>query len=317
MPGGGGRVTRSMPTGVVIAPDPDADNLVDAFIAEAKRAYASGVGQVWLGQLFTSDSLALSALIGAAVPGLGIGTFAIPINPRHPLIIASLAQTAQAAAHGNFSLGLALGGHGPEQRAFGISAANTLQRLRDHLSVLRSVVDTGVVDYHGDQITAAPDLPVQVAGGTPFPIYVAAMGPKALRVTGELADGTLPFLAGPRTIAEFIKPTIDRSAADAGRPAPRIIAAVPVLVSDDVDAARRVAAERLSFYESIPSYQKVIAREGVDSVVDLAGIGSAEQVTERLHAYLAAGATEVVLSPLRTEQADLEAIWDVARTIDA
>jgi alkanesulfonate monooxygenase SsuD/methylene tetrahydromethanopterin reductase-like flavin-dependent oxidoreductase (luciferase family) len=78
-----------------------------------------------------------------------------------------------------------------------------------------------------------------------------------------------------------------------------------------------VAAERLNFYESIPSYRKVIAREGVDTVVDLAGIGSAEQVAERLRAYLAAGATDVVLSPLRTEQADLEALWAVARNIDA
>ena len=64
-----------------------------------------------------------------------------------------------------------------------------------------------------------------------MPVYVAAMGPKALRVTGELADGTLPYLAGPRTIEQFIEPTIARAAADAGRPSPRIIAFVPVLVT--------------------------------------------------------------------------------------
>lgn len=89
------------------------------------------------------------------------------------------------------------------------------------------------------------------------------MGPKALAVTGELAGGTVPFLAGPRTIAEFIEPTIARasesflcpisSAAEAGRPKPRIIPAVPVLVSDDVAAARDHAAQRLAFYETIPS----------------------------------------------------------------
>ena len=105
------------------------------------------------------------------------------------------------------------------------------------------------------------------------------MGPKALRVTGELADGTLPYLAGPRTIAEFIEPTIAKAAADAGRPKPKIIAAVPVLVSDDLEAARNFAADQLSFYETIPSYQKVIAREGVASAADLAAIGSAESVT--------------------------------------
>ena len=75
-----------------------------------------GVRQVWLAQQFDHDAIALAALVGAAVPGLGVGTSVVPINPRHPLIVASLAQTAQAAAHGNFSLGLGLGAHEPERR---------------------------------------------------------------------------------------------------------------------------------------------------------------------------------------------------------
>ncbi len=57
-------------------------------------------------------------------------------------------------------------------------------------------------------------------GRYPLPVYVAAMGPKALRVAGELADGTLPYLAGPRTIAEFIEPTIARAGRGVGRPNP-------------------------------------------------------------------------------------------------
>jgi alkanesulfonate monooxygenase SsuD/methylene tetrahydromethanopterin reductase-like flavin-dependent oxidoreductase (luciferase family) len=139
------------------------------------------------------------------------------------------------------------------------------------------------------------------------------MGPKALQVTGELADGTLPNLAGPRTIAELIEPTIAKAAADAGRPKPRIIAMVPALVSEDVDAARNFAAEQLSFYETIPSYQKVIAREGIDSVADLAAIGSVEAVSRKLRSYLDAGATDVVLSALdRADAAVAEELWAVA-----
>jgi alkanesulfonate monooxygenase SsuD/methylene tetrahydromethanopterin reductase-like flavin-dependent oxidoreductase (luciferase family) len=88
-----------------------------------------------------------------------------------------------------------------------------------------------------------------------------------------------------------------------------------VLVSDDVDAARGVAAEQLSVYETIPSYQKVIAREGVASVADLAAVGSAESVTRRLRSYVEAGATDVVLSPLdRSGSADHDALWAVAAT---
>jgi F420-dependent oxidoreductase-like protein len=240
----------------------------------------------------------------------------VPVNPRHPLIVASLAQTAQAAAHGNFSLGLGLGAHEPERVAFGTSWPNTIRRLREHLTILRSVFDNGAVDFHGEELSANPGWPVTVSGGTPVPVYVAAMGPKALQVTGELADGTLPYLAGPRTIAEFIEPALAKAAADAGRPKPRIIAAVPVLVSDDGDDVRAFAAQQLSFYEAIPSYQKVIAREGVASATDLAAIGPAESVVRQLKRYLDAGATDVVLSPLERADARVaEKIWAVAASL--
>ena len=124
-----------------------------------------------------------------------------------------------------------------------------------------------------------------LAGGVPYPIYVAAMGPRALQVTGELADGTLPHLAGPRTIEEFIAPTITKVAAEAGRPRPRIIAMVPVAVTDDVDAARDEAAGKLAFYDTVRSYRAVMDREGVAGAADLAVIGSAaigEQKVARL-----------------------------------
>ena len=305
-----------MPTGIMLSARSNAANVVDDVVSQARRAHELGVRQVWLAQQFDHEAITLAALVGAAVPRLGVGTSVVPINPRHPLIMASLAQTAQAAAHGNFSLGLGLGAHEPERQAFGASWPNTIRRLREHLTVLRSVFDNGAVDFHGDEFTASPGWPVVVAGGTPVPIYVAAMGPKALRLTGELADGTLPYLAGPRTIAEFIEPTIAKAAADAGRPKPRIIAAVPVLVTEDVDAGRNIAAQHLSFYETIPSYRRVIAREGVDSVAELAAVGPSESVARQLKTYLDAGATDVVLSPIdRSGSADTESLWAVAAAL--
>ena len=271
-----------MPIGIVLFPNPQAGNVVDDVVAQATRAHDLGLRQVWLGQQHDHDAIALAALVGAVVPGLGVGTSVVPINPRHPLIVASQAQTAQAASHGNFSLGLGLGAHAPERQAFRTSWPNTITRLREHLTVLRSIFDTGAVDFSGNEISAHPGWPVRVAGGTPVPVFVAAMGPKALQVTGELADGTMPYLAGPRTIAEFIEPAIAKSGAEAGRPKPRIIAHVPAVISDDVDVAKDFAAEQLSFYEAIPSYQKVIAREGVGGAADLAAMGAAESVRRQL-----------------------------------
>lgn len=300
-----------MPTGIVLRVNPDAGNVVDDAIAQARRAHEVGVRQVWLAQQFDIDAITLSAVIGAAVPGLGVGTSVVPINPRHPLLVASAAQTAQAASHGHFSLGLGLGAHHPERRAFGTDWPKPVQRLREHLTVLRAVFDDGAVDFQGQQFSAAPQWPVRVGGGAGIPVYVAAMGPAALQVTGELADGTMPYLAGPRTLGEFIVPTINAAAKAAGRAQPRVIAMVPALVSDDATSARELAAERLEFYQSIPSYQKVIAREGLANVADLAAVGPAAQVRAQLQAYRDAGATDLVLSPLRAEQTDLEALWAV------
>ncbi|OBI57609.1 LLM class F420-dependent oxidoreductase [Mycobacterium sp. E787] len=305
-----------MTTGIIITARQDAENLVDDVIGQARRAYELGVRQIWLAQQAHYDAIALAGLIGAAVPGLGVGTSVVPINPRHPLIVASLAQTAQAASHGNFSLGLGLGARAIERQTFGTDWSNTIQRLREHLTILRAVFDTGSVDVHGAELSASPAFPVAVAGGTPVPVYVAAMGPKALRVTGELADGTLPYLAGPRTIAEFIAPAIAKAAADAGRPSPRIIAAVPVLLSDDADTARATAGEQLSFYQTIPSYRNVIAREGVANITELAAIGTRESVLRQLRRYLDAGATDVVISPVdRSESVDREALWSLTASL--
>ena len=303
-----------MPLGTVLFANHGVDNAVDDVVSQARRAHQLGVGHVWVAQQFDHDAITLAALIGAAVPGLGVGTSVVPFNPRHPLTLASQAQTAQAAAHGNFSLGLGLGAHDIERTSFGISSSHTIARLREYLTILRSVFASGTVDFHGEEFTASPSWPVALAGGTPVPVYVAAMGPKALGVTGELADGTLPYLAGPRTIAEFIEPTIAKAAADAGRPRPRIIAFVPAQLSDDVEAARASAEEQLAFYATIPSYQNVIAREGIDNVADLAAIGDADAIIRKVQSYLDAGATDVVFSPLDRARPD-EALWRLAGSL--
>jgi F420-dependent oxidoreductase-like protein len=301
-----------MATGVVVRPDPAAANAVEDPVSQASGAFHRGVRHVWLGRRFDVDALTLAAVIAHAVPGLDVGTAIVPINPRHPLLVASAAQTAQAAARGNFSLGIGLGGNELEQRAFGIPAGKQVARLREYLTVLRSIVDDGAVDFQSQELAARPPLSPVVAGGRPFPVYVAAMGPCALQVAGELAGGNLTYLAGPRTIEEFIAPTIAQAAADSGRPSPRIIASVPVAVTKNSETARAEATKSLSFYDQFPSYQAIMAREGVAHAADLAVIGNPDTVIGQLLRYRAAGATDLVLSPFQTELSALQLLWAVA-----
>ncbi len=303
-----------MSAGVLIPADRTAANLVDDALAKARAAADAGIKQLWVAQQLDFDAIGLAALVGAANPVVEVGTSVVPINPRHPLVLAASAQTAQAATHGRFTLGLGLGVAFLEESTFGLPWRHTVARLSEYLTILNAVRDDRTVDFHGEHLTAVDPqvLPVALAGATPFPILVAAMGPKALRVTGELADGTIVANTGPRTIEDFIVPTITEAADGAGRSAPRVVAMVSLAVSDDVEAARAEFAPQLALYDSIPSYQKTLAREGVSASIDLAVLGSEESVARRLRTYLAAGATELVLMPLQSTPEELERIYAVA-----
>jgi alkanesulfonate monooxygenase SsuD/methylene tetrahydromethanopterin reductase-like flavin-dependent oxidoreductase (luciferase family) len=122
-----------MTTGITIRPDPAAANAVDDAVSQASAASCRGVRQVWFSQRFDVDALTPAAVFAGSVLGLGVGTAIVPINPRHPLLVASAAPTAQAAGHGHFSLGIGLGGNALEQSAFGIPARNEIARLREYL----------------------------------------------------------------------------------------------------------------------------------------------------------------------------------------
>ncbi|MET8796156.1 TIGR03564 family F420-dependent LLM class oxidoreductase [Nocardia sp. NPDC004568] len=220
----------------------------------------------------------------------------VPINPRHPLVVASQAQTAHAASHRRFTLGLGLGARDLEEPAFGIRTERPIRRLREYLTVLRSVLTTGTVDFTGETVSAAPPLPAAVAGGDRPDIVVAAMGPQAVAVAGELADGIVPFLAGPRTLGGDIVPRAEGAARAAGRPGPRVIAGVAVVVTDRPERVRTRAGEQMAFYDRIPSYRRVLEREGVATAAELAVIGTAAEVEAQLRRYAEAGATELLVT---------------------
>jgi F420-dependent oxidoreductase-like protein len=241
------------------------------------------------------------------VPVLAGGSSVVPIFARHPILVASQAQTTQAATGGRYTLGLGLGAEAFVEPVFGVPYELPIRRLREFLTVLRTIVDTGAADFVGETIVARTPMPATVPGGALLPVIVAAMGPKALRVTGELADGTLPFLAGPKALADHIVPAI--TAASAGRPAPRVVAAVPGVVTADVDRAREAAATQTAFYNRVPSYRRVIELSGASTAAELVIIGDEETVAAEVRRYFDAGATEVVLT-----QTDLTTDEDRLRT---
>ncbi|MER5898366.1 LLM class F420-dependent oxidoreductase [Streptomyces sp. NPDC001876] len=288
-------------------------NQIDATVRLAAEAAAAGLRSAWFGQTFGADSPQLAAIVGREVPALQVGTSAIPVFGRHPLLVSSQAQTAQAATHGRYHLGLALGTKLLTETGFGIPYERPIARLREFLTALRQLTDTGNADFHGELLTATTPFPARVPGAEAgVPILVAAMGPQALRVSGQLADGILPYLAGPRALSEHIVPAVTAAAEAAGRPAPRIVALVYGVVTDDADAVRAKAAEQLAFYEQFPSYARAIELSGGKRAADVAVIGDERTVADEVRRYRDAGATEVVFSGTDIAgDADRRRTWDL------
>ena len=294
----------------------DTKNVVDELVIQAGEAIGAGLSSVWFSQLFEHDAITLAALAGRELPEIEVGTAVVPLYPRHPLLLASQAQTAQAATGGRFTLGVGLGVRSLLEPAYGFEYPPPILYLREALTVLRQVLVGERPDFDGETLTACPPLPTAVAGGGDIPLIVAAMGPQALRVAGELADGTLTYLAGPRALSTHIVPILTRAAASAGRPAPRVIAAVPAVVTDDVETVRQIMAVHLGFYGSIPSYRRMLDLESVSHPVELALIGSEQEVESGIRRYFDAGATDVVLiqSGVRSSRERLRT-WQLAGSV--
>ncbi len=139
--------------------------------------------------------------------------------------------------------------------------------------------------------------PIDITDLGSTPVMLAALGPAMLRIAGERTDGTILWLADERAISSHIAPAINSAAEAAGRPAPRIVAGVPVCLcrEDEVDVAVNRANRVLSESDVSPNYQKLLDRGDARSVGDILAAGSEVSIAKRLHAFADAGATDVSL----------------------
>jgi hypothetical protein len=116
-----------------------------------------------------------------------------------------------------------------------------------------------------------------------------------LRVAGEHASGTILWLADERAVGEHIVPRITKAAAGAGRPAPRVVAGVPIALcpNDEVDAARDWANRVLGHSEYCENYQRLLDRGDAKNEGDILAAGDESAVLRRLRAFRDAGTTDL------------------------
>ncbi len=266
------------------------DGTLDDVAAEAASAERDGFASYWAPHIFGHDALTALAVVATKVPRIELGTSVVPTFPRHPHAIAQQAHTVAAASGNRFTLGIGLSHKIVIENMFGLSYDKPVRHLREYLSVLMPLSRNEPANFDGEMYRVHAGISAKGSAG--FGVVVAALGTQMLRVTAAMADGTLTWCTGPVTLAEHTIPTITRFAEEFGRPAPRVIAALPVCVTDDTGAAVARAAEVFAAYGALPSYRAMLDREGVAGPADIAIIGTAAQVQERIGALAGIGVTE-------------------------
>ena len=268
---------------------------VPEIIAQAERAERDGFASGWLANIFGLDAIVGCALAGTKTSRIELGTAVVPTYPRHPFAMAQAGMSAQAACGGRFALGIGLSHQIVIEGMFGMSFAKPYSHMKEYLAVLAPLVREGRADFDGNEYRSHTSLAVE--GATPCPILVAALAPKMLALAGEVADGTITWMTGVKTLREHTAPRIREAAAKAGRPEPRVIVGLPVAVTKDVAAAREIAGRAFQIYGSLPSYRAMLDREGAEGPADVAIVGDEDAVAEAVEGLGAAGTTDFMAVP--------------------
>lgn len=272
-------------------------------------AASAGFAGVWIPQTTSVDALTALAVVARQVPGIPIGTAVVPIQGRHPIPLAQQAlTTALAAGPGRFTLGLGVTHRVVSEGFYGIPYGQMVATCEEHLTAMQGLLGAGhATRVEGRWITARAALDL---GDADVPIVLAALGPRMVEIAGRLADGTVTWMTGPRSLGESIVPSLRRAADAAGRLAPRVIAGLPVCVTDDIAAARDRLRPALLGAMALPSYARMMAVEGFDDPAELALVGDESAVGERIAALATLGVTELLANVVGTPD-------EQARTITA
>ena len=224
----------------------------------AAQADEAGMDGLWVSEAWGQDAVSILAVLADRTERIHLGSALMQIPARPPTTAAMAAATIDVISDGRFRMGLGVSGPQVSEGWYGVPFTRPLSRTREYVEIVRKVWAREVVEYDGREF----QLPATegIGLGKPLklmikpvqekvPIYLGAIGPKAIEQTGEIADGWLPAFFNPydcdRLMAHF-----DRGLDKAGRSRGDLDLApmVPVAVEDDVEAAREAVRPFVAFY---------------------------------------------------------------------
>jgi 5,10-methylenetetrahydromethanopterin reductase len=293
------------------------DLTVAEYVALARAAEAAGFDQFWVSNdLFLRSVPVVLAAVAQATERIEIGTCVVNPSTMHPAEIAMLAATLDELSGGRFNLGIAAGGS-ELLKWVNIAHERPLAETRRAIDLIRALFDGAPAEGW----TAEAYLRFPVARRVP--IYLGAMGPKMLRLAGEVADGVLPLLFPPEHFAT-VHSLVAEGAASAGRRLDDIdlAACIWVSVSDDAAAAETVLRDKIAYYgaglsplilgrlgvtkdEFRPIERAIMTERDPDKaralvtekMLRIGIVGTAEDLIARLETLVAMGARHLSFGP--------------------
>jgi F420-dependent oxidoreductase-like protein len=313
------------------------DDLLDLTLEAERLGYA----HVWVAEAYGSDSPTVLAWLAAQTTTIGLGAGVMQIPARSPAMTAMTAATLDTLSGGRFHLGLGVSGPQVSEGWHGVRFDAPLARTREYVEIVRTALARKPVEYDGDHFTlplpGGPGKTLRLTVRPPradLPIYLAAVGPRNLRLAGQVADGWLGIFLSPEDSADQFA-SVREGRVSSGRATPEdpmagfdTVVTVPVVVTDDLEAARAAVApytalyiggmgsreqnfynrlaRRMGFEEAAQRIQDLYlsgrARDAADAVplelVDrTALIGPPERIADRARRYADAGVTTLGVAP--------------------
>jgi F420-dependent oxidoreductase-like protein len=310
----------------------DADNL-----AVAQEADRLGYAVCWAAEAYGSDAPTVLAWVAAQTERIDVGSAIFQIPARTPAMTAMTAATLDTLTGGRFRLGLGVSGPQVSEGWYGVKFDKPLARTREYVEIVRKAMSRERLSHEGEHWT----LPLPGGPGKPIkltvhpvrehiPLYIAAIGPKNLEQTGEIADGALLIFCSPEHAEETALGPLRAGRARAGKDWEGfdVCPTVPLALGDDVDALADVfrpytalyvggmGSRRQNFYNKLAArmgYEKeaaeiqdkylsgdkhgaaaAVPRQLIDSTTLL---GPVERIADRMRAYAEAGVTTLSLAP--------------------
>ncbi|MFI9581828.1 LLM class F420-dependent oxidoreductase [Streptomyces sp. NPDC052236] len=314
----------------------DSDNL-----AVAKEADALGYDVCWAAEAYGSDAPTVLAWIAAHTERIDVGSAIMQIPARQPAMTAMTAATLDSLSGGRFRLGLGVSGPQVSEGWYGVAFDKPLSRTREYVEIVRKAMSRERLSYEGEHWT----LPLPGGPGKPIkltvhperehiPLYIAAIGPKNLEQTGEIADGALLIFPSADHIEDTAIKYLRAGREKAGKTMEGfdVCPTLPLAVGgDSEDEVRRLAdtfrpytalyvggmgSPKQNFYNQLAQrmgYEKEAAeiqekylsgdKQGAAAAVpqqlidQTTLLGSVERIAERMRAYAVAGVTTLTLAP--------------------